>query len=93
MHQNYRTTDPVTSRLAGDRIIQSGKAEGLMRQLIKYVTSHPGHTAGEIADVFGIERSEANKRLADARRLKELVNGTDRICMVKGSMMMTWYPI
>ena len=88
-----RNSDPETSRIAERETTTSGKRVTNLMKIVNFVKEKPGHTAGEIAKALDMERSEVSKRLADARHLLLLDDGNARLCQVKNSKMMTWYPV
>lgn len=85
-----RPTDPSTSLRAEQRVTEVGKRQTDMERCVVLVRHYPGSTAGELAFHAGMERSEASKRLADARHKGLVKNGPSRRCTVKGSLMLTW---
>lgn len=63
-----RSTDPIGSHAAADRIESSGQAGRMMAVVLEAVRANPGRTSLELALLIGVERHETAKRLPDLRR-------------------------
>lgn len=90
-----RSTDPETSREAGERHERSGKAEQNRQRLLAEACYGPGRTAAELASrLDGIDAWEANRRLPEIRDqgLMDSPRERARECSVKGSKCLTWWP-
>lgn len=85
-----RATDPDTSRLAAHRAVQ-GK-QRLVDKIGAAVRKWPGRTTSELANKLNIEHHKVHKRMADAERAGLIRRGMSRVCHVKSSMCLTWYP-
>ena len=90
MITNARSTDPITSHLAGQEAEQSGRSTTHREICYVSVCIHPGHTAAEIAKRTRLERHEASRRLPELREKGLIVNGEQRICEVTKHSSMTW---
>jgi predicted HTH transcriptional regulator len=85
-----RNTDPSTSHEAVERIEASGKRATHKESLLKAVQAVPRQTSAEYANLVGLERHEAARRLADLKN-DGLVEQVDkRVCVVRGTKAMIW---
>ena len=87
-----RSNDPVTSRIAEAAINESGKRFSHQAIIAEYVKKNPGHTAAEIGEATGLGQIECSRRLSEIFDI-DVTHGARRRCNVKGSMMMSWYPL
>ena len=87
-----RRTDPATSLEAARALEYWGKARSQRYQCVEAVRAHPGKTPYEIAAILGIEGIIPGKRLPEARKMGLVKNGTPRVCEVRKSKAMTWWP-
>ena len=87
-----RRTDPATSLEAARKLERVGKAHTQRMNCVRAVREHPGKTAYEIARILGCDGIIPGKRLPEARKLGFVKNGTPRVCEVRGSKAMTWWP-
>jgi CRP-like cAMP-binding protein len=88
----YRATDPVTSRIAAEKVTR-GTAQSNRAILLAAVEANPGRTAVELAHLTGVDRHEASRRLPDLRRAGLVRNGPERACSVSGNFMGTWWRV
>jgi len=87
-----RYTDPATSSDAARLVEGSGVASRNRAQLYGMICLvHPReHTAGELAELTGLERHEASRRLPEMRPLL-IENGDDsKRCSILHTMATTW---
>lgn len=82
-----RTSDPLSSHAAADRVVRSGKARGDAVRCLVALAEYPGVTAETIARVTGIEPYTVRKRLADLRRRKQA-----RSTGKSGTDVLRWWP-
>lgn len=94
-----RATDPDTSRMAAERTTRSGKRQAGIRRVVAAVCEHPGATSAEVAQMIGMDRVEAARRLPDARDQGLIHNAVDardepikRRCAVGGTLAIIWLP-
>ena len=89
-----RASDPESSLTAEANITKSGRRQNQIDQVVEYVTDHPGSTSGEIAQGLGgdWDNVAVSRRLSDAKGLL-LKQGDARKCSVKGSTMVSWWPL
>ena len=85
-----RAGNPDTSHMAAQEIMESGERQTLMRLALRHVRDHPGQTAGEIGDAFGLHRSVIAKRLSDLKNAELIVQGP--AVRTHGKSQVTWYP-
>lgn len=84
------TSDPTTSWEAAERAIASGHVHEGVRRVVRGVVGFPGLTSAELAVELELDRYEAARRLADARRLGLAEQGTKRVCRVGRLKCVTW---
>ena len=90
MVKNYRTRDPVTSKLAGRHAEEVGLSQQQRLLCLSFVRAFPGHTAREIEARIGVK---AHKRLPELREEALVRNGkSHRVCRISRRLAMTWYP-
>lgn len=91
MTQNYRNTDPETSRIAGEAVENNGKRMAKLIMAAGAVRMYPGRTAAELSHLTGLmDRYDFNRRLSDAANEHKVRHGEKRKCTVLGTMCMTW---
>ena len=90
---NFRSTDPVTSAIAGQEIIKKGIAAEQQAICLACIKNTPGLTSAEIADRTGLERHQPARRLSELRRMNEIYSGDKRICSINGTFCLTWWPV
>ena len=88
----YRPTDPPTSRVAAEAMVESGKIGRQERIILDGIRSHPGLTAAELADCIPLRHDQIHKRMRGMVRKGLLVEGPIRMCRKHGSSMVTWFP-
>src|SRR5699024_10543838 len=99
VHKLTRRDDLDTSRMAAERTTRSGKRQAGVRRAVETVRANPGATSAEIAQMAGMDRVEAARRLPDAREQGLIHNPVDalgkpvkRRCGVAGTPAITWLP-
>lgn len=85
---NARSTDPLSSVLAGDEIEASGKAAAQRGKALAAVRSNPGLTSKELSAKTGLDRYMLARRLPEL--LIEVEKGAMRICSVSKRLCVTW---
>jgi CRP-like cAMP-binding protein len=90
---NARNTDPSTSHVAASAVEATGTAISQRERCLMAAYDKPGSTAGEIAMVVGLDRHTVSKRLPELRERNLICNGTSRLCQVRDTLMMTWWPL
>lgn len=91
MPPRARTTDPVTSKLAGEEIVRSGRIGEQHRFVLAAVRSQPGKTALELDRLNGTDRV-FGRRLSELARFGLVVNGAPKRCDISGKLSLTWWP-
>ena len=81
-----RRTDPASSHAAADEHEKSGKAATHRARLENAVYANPGKTSKELAEIAGLERHEAARRLPEIERM----GGVRR--QENGKAETTWFP-
>ena len=91
-----RATDPWPSDAAEDGHRKSGKMGRNVGLVVKWVHLHPGCTATELwacPQNHRVNRHEVSRRLSDAMHAGLVRQGEKRRCSVKGTLMVTWWPV
>lgn len=95
--QNYRTTDPETSRVAGEAITRSGRRTIDQEKLLYAIRVMPDLTAMELADwliASGWKWFRAyqvcNKRISDLYASGRVRCTGQRECRITGTKARTW---
>lgn len=91
--QATRKTDPDTSRIAEQRIIESGTAQAHCEIILAALCRYNGSTTAELAEHTPLTEEQVHKRmsgLADGP-IKCIKRGKERKCKVKGSLCLTWW--
>ena len=86
-----RTNDPVTSKIAAEKMVKTEKVKRQREMCLDAVRQQPGRTAAEYAKILGIERHIPSRRLPDLRD-KFVVNGFKRVCNETKNPSLTWWP-
>ena len=88
----FRTTDPVTSSLAAEKLTRGGKRDSQKQQVLDYLRQHPGRwTSAEIAKYGHMERHMAARRLPDLEEDKLVQRcGTKYACSITGHAAVIW---
>jgi len=91
MRARARRTDPITSVEAADHA-ERNSAPHQREICLMAVRMYPGQTAAEIANLAGLNRYAASRRLPELRDAGFIHNGLPRECSVVGSRTLTWLP-
>jgi len=86
-----RSSDPLSSFIAGERARRSRKCQNLLQMILRAVRSHPGLTSAEIGKLLEIDRHDAARRLPHLMHRGVIIQGKQRICRVCGSRCVTWW--
>jgi len=84
--------DPPTSDEAAERVERSDRAGTHRKLCMEAVLRRPGMTGAEVARETGLERHEASRRLPELRRAGLVRCGDPRICEVRGTKQVSWWP-
>jgi predicted HTH transcriptional regulator len=86
-----RRHDPVTSHIAALNVEACGTASTQREKCLAVVIATPGLTSAEIAQMAGLDRNTAARRLPELREAGKVRNGEKRLCSVNNTPQMTWY--
>lgn len=87
-----RKTDPITSHIAANKFVASGKHKTSKAKVLAAIEAYPGCTAGELSRLTGIDYTELNRRASDLVNCGKARRGQARLCQVQGSKCTTLYP-
>jgi hypothetical protein len=90
-----RKRDPISSQLAAEELINSGKLAERERVALALVNLHPGKTGEELDQLAGAKKREISKRLAGLAQKQQIRRGRKeemRACSVTGRLCLTWWP-
>ncbi len=87
-----RSYDPGTSHEAAAQHVRSGMAATQAAKVLAAVKSHPGCTSAELAQLSGLERHAAARRLSDLRRNGLVIRGSRKACSATGARGVSWRP-
>jgi len=85
---NARTTDPVTSHMAGYEVEASGIAHNHRLIALRAVKDHPGLTSHELSGECELDRNQIARRLPE---IKEIEQGSKRLCRIGHNTCVTWW--
>jgi hypothetical protein len=88
MITNSRSNDPVTSKIAGIKLEESGKGESQRQITLKAVRKYQGLTSAELANFCNLDRYMVARRLHE---IPEIGQGRIRICTVTNHLCVTWW--
>lgn len=89
INRMYRNTDPVTSRLAAEHMVVSGKLSNQHIETLKLVRANPGMTSEELAMRGILDRYQLARRLPELERDGLVRKGPVRKS-AHGRMAHTW---
>ena len=87
-----RNTDPESSHLAAEYMDASGKRSTNQKTILEYIGRNHGMTAAEIGAGTGLGQHEASRRLSEMAG-RDVMRGGIRKCSIKGTKMLTWWPL
>ena len=85
-----RNTDPGTSHQAAGRILPKLRAQ--QELVLSALKRFPGSTAVELASRASLDRYMVSRRLPELSPIW-VRRHAPRICSIKGTAQMTWYPV
>lgn len=88
-----RRADPATSHAAAEMVTAIGSRQDHIGRIVRAVRAHPGRTSAELAPLAELDRVEAARRTADAANQGLIERGSARVCRVKGTKAITWWPV
>lgn len=92
-HLPARSTGPLTSWEAAEKLESSGKGAHQRAIALTAVELHPGLTSYELARHCRLDRFQLARRLPEVERTKLIRRGEKRVCSVTGMSAMTWWPV
>lgn len=87
-----RNSDPETSYDAARLVEISGKAGSQRRRCYDAIRLQPGLTSSEVDNLLGFSREVAHRRLPELRDAGLLKTGPERVCRIRGTSHLTWFP-
>lgn len=87
---NYREHGPITSRMAGQEIEDSGAATQQRLEALRVLMLHPSSTSAELAEHSSLDRYQIARRLPELRLRGLVENDGVRACGVSRRPAMTW---
>lgn len=90
VHTIARATDPETSHLAAQHVVQSGTRAHQQHQALAAVRAFPGLTSLELAQAAHCCRFQLARRLPELERDGLVIRGAARTCGVSGRKAATW---
>lgn len=88
-----RNTDPATSHLAAQAITKSGLRHSHNKLCLKAVQDNPGVSSARIAQIAGIDRHQAARRLSDIAGISVEKGEPARCDLCRGQLCVTWWPM
>lgn len=88
-----RSTDPVTSHIAADRLRKSGSIAPQVAETIAAVRAFPGRTTHELSVDARMDRYVLAKRVSVAERMGLIQRGAKRPCSITGFPAEPWSPV
>ena len=86
--KNYRNTDSISSKIAGEDIELSGEATKQRQIALRAVIDHPGLTSRELSKVCVLDRYMLARRLPE---IIEIEKGEMRMCKEGKKLCLTWW--
>ena len=86
-----RRTDPPTSKAAAREHTANGFRASNCERMLRAVTTWPGRTSLELAQLADMERHEVSRRLADLKKRGDVRQKGPRPDRTTERMMMTWW--
>lgn len=93
LHTMSRATDPMTSKIAAARMVESGRADSHAKMICDEIRRFPGMTSGELAVACTLDRNAVGRRTTELEREGRIRRGKARKCRIQGTQMMTWWPV
>jgi DNA-binding HxlR family transcriptional regulator len=90
-----RAGDPITSHLAAQKLVESGKWRGLKGLVLAWMREHQiddstSMTSNEMARASGIRHPTLHKRLPDLEKAGWVRKCVKRNCKITGELCWTW---
>jgi len=91
-HLPARSSDPLTSWDAADRVVRGGKATRQQALAGEAVRLKPGCTSAELAQHCALDRYQLARRLPELEEAGRVRRGATRKCVATGYSAATWWP-
>lgn len=86
-----RNSDPISSHLAAEETITSGRRDSQKRDILKFLKTYSEPvTSMELAHRSGMDRYIVARRLPDLEKDYKVERGPMRECRISGRMAITW---
>lgn len=86
-----RNTDPITSHIAAEVNVMSGRRKAQQALTVAAVLAYPGSTSRELHEITGIDRHVLARRLPELERRGMIKRGVSRICKYGIGPAVTWW--
>jgi len=86
-----RNKDCITSFLAAEKLLRSGKLRGQRKAVLRALRLNDGSTSAEISAKIGSDRYVASRRLPELEKAGLCARGQIRLCKVTRSSCLTWW--
>ena len=87
-----RASDPITSHIAGEEHVLSGRWRGDAERVLEALRYWPGRTSRELAERSGLDRYLVARRLPDLKETGHVERGEKRQCAIGRCLALTWVP-
>lgn len=91
MHAHARNSDPITSHLAAEENVVSGRNAAQQDLTAKAVERYPGLTSLELSKRSRIDRYTLARRLSECEESGTVKRGPTKRCSVSGRTAVTWW--
>lgn len=89
-----RRSDPATSRLAAEHVVEAGDLEAVRLRALRAVREHPGLTARELSAAAGeSDERTIGRRLNEIESCGWIKRGAVRPCSLTDRPCATWWPV
>jgi hypothetical protein len=88
-----RGTDPATSHLAADHMVESGKRQSIADAVADALRHAPGSTYGQLADLLpGLDRAQVWRRCSDLHAAGRAFPDGEAVYEGSGRAQRRWWP-
>lgn len=90
--RGFRVSDPITSRLAFEKLQRNGSCLKVNNDILRFLRSHPSEafTYSEVAQAIRHDQTDTMRRLNELRHDHLVTNPSKRPCRVNGNKKLTW---
>ena len=75
-----RNDDPMSSVVAAEEAVKSGRVQSHAEQVLAAVVAKPGRTSGQLASLFDLDRHEVARRLPGLREIGKVQHCPNPVC-------------